>query len=139
MSPWAALTGTEGSMTSNEGSDIIGTKCLNDWGRQILEGLPVSYLPYIEPIRAPETWFKSMNIAVDRVLITAGSAECLRDPIEVLAKQICHDHDGATFWMQENGVHIDPFLDFFLEKVKIGTLTQSILEWFATGFEAVSL
>jgi acetyl esterase/lipase len=137
MSPWVTLTGTEGSLTSNDGSDIIGPKCMNYWGRQVLEGVPMSYLPYIEPSQAPETWFKSMNTVVDRVLITAGSAECLRDPIEVFAKQICRGHDGATFWMQENGVHIDPFFDFFVKKVKLGTLTPSILEWFATGFEAV--
>jgi acetyl esterase/lipase len=137
MSPWVALTGTEGSMTSNDGSDIIGTKCINAWGKKILEGIPMSYLPYIEPIQAPEVWFKSLDTAVDRVLITAGSAECLRDPIEVFAKQICRDHDGATFWMQEHGVHDDPFLDFFFKNVKPGTLTRPILEWFATGFKVV--
>jgi acetyl esterase/lipase len=137
MSPWVALTGTEGSMTSNEDSDIIGSKCINDWGSQILEGVPLSNIPYIEPSRAPEPWFKSLDTAVDRVLVTTGSAECLRDSIEVFAKQICRDHDGATFLMQENGVHNDPFLDFFTKEKKLGKLTQSILEWFTTGFEGV--
>ena len=75
-------------------------------------------------------------VAAERVLITPGPAECLRDLIEVLAKQICSFHDGATFWMQENGVH-QPYLDFSSKKVKFGKITPQILEWLATGFTGV--
>jgi len=136
MSPWVLLTGTEGSMTSNGGKDIVSPTSINMWGHQVLDGIPDSQLPYVEATKAPESWFKEMDAAVERVLITAGSAECLRDPIEVFAKQICSVHDGATFWMQENGVHDDPYFDIFGEKT-LGKTTPQILEWFATGFNMV--
>jgi hypothetical protein len=77
-----------------------------------------------------------MDTVVERVLITAGSSECLRDPIEEFAKQICSVHDGAVFWMQENGVHNDPYFDFLTKEAKLGKMTPQILEWFATGFNA---
>jgi hypothetical protein len=58
----------------------------------------------------------------------------LRDPIEVFTKQICSFHDGAMFWEQENGVHNDPYLDFFTKEAKLGKMTPQILEWFTDGF-----
>jgi hypothetical protein len=77
---------------------------------------------------------KSVDTVVERVLITAGSAECFKDSIEVFAKKICGYHSGATFLMQEHGVHNDPYFDFLTKEVKKGTLTTPILEWFTTGF-----
>ncbi|KAF8230747.1 alpha/beta-hydrolase [Tricholoma matsutake] len=131
MSPWVQLQGTEGSLTSNDDTDIIGTKCINTWGKNVLEGVPDSWLHYVEANRVPDSWFNSVDTVIDRMLITAGSMECFRDSIEVFAKQICSVHDGATFWMQENGVHNDPLLDFFGKGVKLGTMTPQILEWIA--------
>ena len=121
-------------MTANDDSDIIGPKCINIWGNQVLDGIPDPQLPYIEASNAPDTWFKSLDTVVERVLITAGSAECLRDSIEALAKRICDVHDGATFWIQENGVHNDPYFDFLTKQKKLGKLTLQILEWFVDGF-----
>jgi len=137
MSPWVLLTGAEGSMTSNDGNDIIGPKCINMWGHQVLDCVLDSQLPYIEAAKAPELWFKAMDTAVGRVLITAGSAECLRDSIEVFGKQICSIHGDAMFWMQENGVHNDPFLDFLSKEKVLGKMTSQILEWFAAGFSMI--
>ena len=134
MSPWVKLGGTDDSMTLNDDSDMLSSLCIDDWGRQVLHGIPDSQLPYIEASRAPDSWFKSMDTVVDRVLITAGSAECLRDSIEVFANKICGHHSGAVFLMQEHGVHDDPYLDFFTKEAKKGELTTPILEWFATGF-----
>jgi hypothetical protein len=65
MSPWVALTGEAGSMTSNDDSDIIGTKGLNTLGQQSLYGVPVTKLPYIEASRAPDSWFKAMDTVVE--------------------------------------------------------------------------
>ncbi|KAF8220915.1 alpha/beta-hydrolase [Tricholoma matsutake] len=137
MSPWVKLQGTEGSITSNDDCDVMGSKCISAWGKEVLEGVPDSWLPYVEATRAPDSWFKSVDTVVERMLITAGSVECCRDSIETFAKQICSVHDGATFWIQENGVHNDPFLDFFTKEVKLGRMTPDILEWFAAGFDEV--
>jgi acetyl esterase/lipase len=137
MSPWVKLSGTDGSMAFNDDSDIIGPLCVNYWGKQVLLGIPDSQLPYIEASRAPDSWFKAMDTVVERVLITAGSAECLCDSIEVFAQKICDYHSGATFLMQEHGVHDDPYLDFLTKETKKGTLMIPILEWFTTGFSKV--
>ena len=124
-------------MTANDASDIIGPKCINIWASEVLEGVSDSQLPYLEPSSAPDSWFKSVDTVVERVLITAGSAECLRDSIEVFAKQICSIHDGATFRMLENGVHNEPYFEFICKKVEFWNITPQILEWFATGFKGV--
>jgi hypothetical protein len=121
-------------MTENDDSDIIGPKSINTWGNQVSDGIPDSQLPYIEASNTPATWFKSVDTVVEKVLITAGSAECLRDSIQAFAKQMSGVHDGATFWIQENGVHNDPYFDFFTKEKKLGKMTPQILEWLDDGF-----
>jgi acetyl esterase/lipase len=135
MSPWVSLSGQGGSLISNDNSDIIGTKCLAAWGPQVLHGIPDSQRPYIEAIKAPKTWFKTINKVVDRVLITAGEAECLKDEIVVVADQLCRDHDGARFVIQKHGVHDDPYFDFLTMEAKVGELTPLIWDWLAAGFK----
>ena len=134
MSPWVSLRGTGASMTLNDNSDIIGPQCINVWATQVLEGVSDSQLPYLEANSAPDSWFKSVDTVVERILITAGSAECLRDSIEVFAKQICSVHHSTTFWLQENGVHNEPY---FCKGMKSRDPTPQILEWLAMGFKGV--
>lgn len=137
MSPWVQfISKVEGSMAYNDDSDIMGPERLHSWGRQVLDGVPDSQLPYIEAVKAPEQWFKGINTVVNRILITGGSAECLRDSIEDLAKQICKQHDDTTFWLQDHGVHDDPYFDFFTMEKKLGKMTPQIIDWFATGFKS---
>jgi len=137
MSPWVLLTGTDGSMTSNDDNDVIGSKAFNTLGRKVLEGVSESQLPYLEPISAPESWFEAIDTVAERVLITAGTAECMWDATEKLAIKICNAHKGATFRIQENGVHNDPYFDFLTKEKKLGKLTPQILEWLAVGFKGV--
>jgi len=134
MSPWISLTGQTGSMLTNDSSDVIGIQSLTYWGRLVLDGVPEEYRPYLEAYYAPETWFEKLATVVDRVLITAGDAECLRDEIVVVADRICKQHPLAQFVMQKYGVHNDPYFDFFTKEKKKGELTPVILEWFDEGF-----
>ncbi|GLB44456.1 putative alpha beta hydrolase fold protein [Lyophyllum shimeji] len=134
MSPWVSLTGQTGSMLSNDSSDIIGIKCLTYWGREVLDGVSEDQRPYLEASRAPEAWFENLSTVVDRVLITAGDAEALRDTIVVFAERICKQHPRAEFILQKYGVHNDPYFDFFTKEKKLGELTPRIFEWFETAF-----
>lgn len=135
MSPWISLSGQGGSLVSEDDNDIIGTKCIAEWSELVLDGIPDSQRPYIEAIKAPEAWFKNAKTVVDRVLITAGDAECLKDEIIVFADHFCRDHDGARFVMQKHGVHNDPYLDFLTMEAKVGELTPIIWDWLADGFK----
>ncbi|KAG5641211.1 hypothetical protein DXG03_005759 [Asterophora parasitica] len=134
MSPWVSLTGQGGSLITNDANDIIGLGCLTYWGRLVLDGVPENKRQYLEALRAPEGWFEKLDTIVDRVLITAGDAECLRDEIVVVANEICKQHDGARFVLQKYGVHNDPYFDFLTWEKQKGELTPIILEWFAAGF-----
>lgn len=74
---------------------------------------------------------------MDRVLITTGKAECMRDTAELLAGRIVGAHAGATFWAQEGGVHTDPYFDFLTEEARVGKMTPRIVEWFASGISTI--
>ncbi|KAF9467699.1 Alpha/Beta hydrolase protein [Collybia nuda] len=135
MSPWVSLSGEGGSLVSENDNDVVGTKCLAAWGRQVLAGIPDSQRPYIEAIKASKPWFSNLKTVVDRVLITAGDAECLRDEIVIVADRICRDHEGAQLVMHKRGVHDDPYFDFLTREAKVGEITPIIWDWLAAGFK----
>ncbi|KAG6908729.1 hypothetical protein DXG01_003574 [Tephrocybe rancida] len=131
MSPWVDLTSSTGSMVTNDDSDIIGPAALLYWGAIVLDGISEEHRPYLEASRTPEGWFDKLPSVVDRILITAGDAECLRDGIVVFADRIGKVHNKTQFLIQTHGVHNDPFFDFVVDTKVKGELTPSILDFFA--------
>ncbi|KAH7875002.1 Alpha/Beta hydrolase protein [Lentinula edodes] len=144
MSPWVGLTGvyplgtTEflPSFTENNNLDILTQEFLIFWGTNVLNGAPhgsldIDTIPYLDPLHAPDDWYQGLQSVVERVLVSTGSKECLRDADRVFFEQRIKPYHGeAEFWEQEGGVHIDPCLDFQVGDEPLrGALTPRILEW----------
>lgn len=137
MSPGVSFSGHGGSLLSNEGNDVTSAKRLTAWGSRLLEGIPDTQRHYMEAFRAPDLWFQNGKTAVDRVLITAGELEVMRDEIVVFADRFCREHGDVQFVLQKHGVHIDPIFDFFTGETAIGEVTLLLWDWLATGFKRV--
>ncbi|RDB17506.1 putative steryl acetyl hydrolase mug81 [Hypsizygus marmoreus] len=138
MSPWVSLTSQAKSMFANDSSDILSPGCLLYWGRAVVAGVPESQIQYLEAIKAPAGWFDGIDKVVERLLITAGDAECLRDDIVVVTEKLVklYKKDGTVrFMLQKYGVHNDPFFNFSTPGQKPGEVTPTILQWFAAGFK----
>jgi acetyl esterase/lipase len=133
MSPWTSLTGDTGSHLVNDKSDIVGAKTFGYCGRKVFAGVPESRYPYLEASKVPDSWFKGIDRLVDRVLITAGGAECLRDDIAQLSRKIAEHHPEATFIVHAGGIHNDPYYDFLAGETNLCELTLRILNWLAQG------
>ncbi|KAJ3837926.1 Alpha/Beta hydrolase protein [Lentinula raphanica] len=161
MSPWVSLTGvyypnpTEGeggatvkpedipSFTENDHCDIIGKKALVYWGHTILDGSPNPSLDssYLEPINASFDWYQGLPSVVERVFVSTGGGECLRDADRLFyEKKIKPFHDDdPVFFEDERGVHNDPFFDFNVADGPVGgerqRLTPRVVEWVRECFE----
>ena len=141
MSPWVSLTYElgMGSITAYDGSDITGPQGIATCTRIVLDGLPNSAIPYIDPLKAPERWWDGIaQVVVDRVLVTVGGAECLKDDIVWFGQRMCEVHRSARMILHEFGVHEDPHLDFMWGKDgerKIGAVTPLIVGWLADGWK----
>jgi acetyl esterase/lipase len=136
ISPWTNLTGDSKSHEENEGRDFLTKACLVDWGSIILAGVPEADRPFIEAVRAPEGWFKGVEALTERLLVTAGGAELLRDDIVVVGEVLKKHHPNVGLVVQQNGLHEDMYLDFVLKEKKLGSLTPLSVEWLAAGFTA---
>ncbi|KAL0956760.1 hypothetical protein HGRIS_002879 [Hohenbuehelia grisea] len=138
LSPWASLTANTASRTENDKVDICTARACREFGDQVLYGVPEQLWPYLDPVNAPESWFTGMERAVQRVLITAGSAECLRDEIVMLGEIMKKHHSGAEVVVQHRGVHVDPMVDFlaYLPEKQLGSVTPMIIQWFVEGYRA---
>ncbi|KAJ3820637.1 Alpha/Beta hydrolase protein [Lentinula raphanica] len=149
MSPWITMTGvgSEGSkemlpsFIDNDDTDVISTQSLLRWGNDVLIRLrnPPFDIPYVDPIRAPHDWYKGLTDIVDRIFVSTGEFECLRDADRVFFEdKIRPWHDKAEFFELKGGVHNDPFFDFNVAAGPLGSrqmLTPVIIDWIAEGFE----
>lgn len=140
MSPWLYLTPRNGvkSYSENSGRDVAASKeKFAEFGARVLSGIEGKEgLPYIDASHAPPRWYENVDGVVDRVLITAGGHECLRDDIVEFADAFCKTHSGrAELVVDAFGVHDDPFNDFMLGEKVFAELTPTIVQWFIDGFQ----
>jgi acetyl esterase/lipase len=145
MSPWISFSSKYGSMATNNDSDCISQSALLYWGATVLNGVPESMRHYLEPVEGPDDWFKGISTLTDRLLISAGDAECLRDDIVIMAKRLevaWMESNGDSpvrrenfqFILQEHGVHDDPHLDFLLGSKSTSSISGTIVDWVGKGF-----
>lgn len=121
------------SYTENEGRDCLTKRGLANWGT-VLPRVLEADRPYREAVHAPEGWFNDADKLVDRVLITAGGAELMRDDIVAFGETLKKHHADTQVVVQQGGVHDDMFLDFMVNEKKLGSLTPLAVEWLAAGF-----
>lgn len=134
MSPWVSLTGGTGSFSENHTTDIVGADTFACFGREVLAGVAESCYPYLDPSKVSDSWFRGIDGLVERMMISAGGAECLRDDIIELSREISEHHQDMTLVVQKDGVHDDPHFDFLVWEPKLCTLTPKVLAWLAQGF-----
>ncbi|KAF7326959.1 Abhydrolase-3 domain-containing protein [Mycena venus] len=134
ISPWTNLSTETESRIENEGRDFVCRPALAKWGAQILGDVPKADRAFVEAMHAPEGWFEGVDSLVERVLVTTGSAELLRDDIAVFGEMFKKHHTDTELVVQKDGLHEDMFLDFVLSEQKVGSLTPLTVEWLAAGF-----
>ncbi|KAJ7677583.1 Alpha/Beta hydrolase protein [Mycena olivaceomarginata] len=135
ISPWMNLSADSASHTANEGLDYVRQATLKNLGAHILPAVPDADRPFIEAVRAPAGWFQGADALVERVLITAGGAELMKDDIVVFAETFKKHHACAELVVQKDGLHEDMYIDFMVKEKKVGSLTPLTVEWLAAGFQ----
>jgi acetyl esterase/lipase len=134
MSPWLSLSGATRSHAVNDKTDVVSAKTFAYCGRKAPADVPELSQCYLEASRSPEGWFKGVEGVVDRVLVTAGARECLKDDIELFYRSLSTYHSGMEFTVQKDGVHNDPYYNFLVGEKKLSDLTPLIINWLLEGF-----
>jgi len=134
MSPWATIGDDEIIYTNQHIGDMLDVPTGLYWAGKVLGGLPPSTLPYVNANGAPSNWLEGVDKVVKRVLISVGGAEVLRDAVILYSKTLEMHHKNTTFFLQENGIHIDPMLSFLVGDKDLGKLTPFMLDWVDQGF-----
>ncbi|KAF9449697.1 alpha/beta-hydrolase [Macrolepiota fuliginosa MF-IS2] len=134
LSPWVDLTNIFKTLDSGEDTDFLTVRTLTSWGSTILGPVSAKNRDYVEPNSAAEDWWKGVDAFVDRVLITAGEDECLKNEIIRFHSTFDNFHSHAKLVVQDEGIHNDPLLDFAVGK-RDGSTTQFIIDWLTIGFQ----
>ncbi|KAH9474982.1 Esterase [Psilocybe cubensis] len=135
MSPWTSLTDSS-LLRSNQGrGDLVSVPIFTYWGSIVLSGVPTPDLPYIDAYSAPQSWLDGSDKAIKRILVSAGEHEILRDAIVDYAKEkLGNHHRDVAFYLEDKGVHDQPFLNFLTGDKDTGKLTSFIIDWLDNGF-----
>ena len=134
MSPWVTIRDDKVLYTNQDGGDILTPPMLVYWSSTVFENVTPEAAPYLEGNAAPENWFEGVDKVVKRILITAGDDEVLRDSIVKYTKSVEKFHPEATFFMDEGGVHVDPYICFAVGQPDRGKLIPFTLEWLDKTF-----
>ncbi|KAJ7756244.1 Alpha/Beta hydrolase protein [Mycena metata] len=135
ISPWTSLSADSNSHSECQGLDYLDKVSLKKWGAQILADVPEADRAFAEAVRAPEGWFQGVEGLVDRVLVTGGGAELLRDDIVVVGEMLKKHHPETELVIQTNGLHEDVYVDFAVGEKRLSSLTPLVVEWLAAGFK----
>ena len=129
MSPWVSLDQDPGA-TREEASlgDFMNRHNIVPTGHAYLQGVTDSFLPYANPASVSSSWFAH---AKTRVLVTYGQEEFIKEDVESFVQEKL---PSAEVIEQENGIHIDPIMDFMAAGRPLRGLTNIIVDWLAKGF-----
>ncbi|KAJ6566879.1 Alpha/Beta hydrolase protein [Mycena capillaripes] len=130
FSPWVVWQKGSPAWKENEGIDYVPINLIPDDAAETLKwiGLPDTYRAFAEPAKAPNSWFHGADKFIDRILVAAGGAECMRDDIVLLADVLREHHRNVELVVQHGGLHVDMVLDFFARESKVGSLTTLFIE-----------
>lgn len=135
MSPWISLQSTSSSMVDGASEDMATCSGLSSAGGIFMAAVPAEQRAYAEPIYAPDGWFEGLDSVVERMLVTAGDAELMRDDILQFSDILSKHKSQYTFILQPGGLHNDPILDFMagVPLDQLTPLTSKSVEWLAAG------
>lgn len=137
MSPWISLVSSSPSMVNEASEDMATCSGLGGAGSMLMASVPAEQRAYAEPIYAPDGWFEGLDTVVERLLVTAGEEELMRDDILQFSDILTKHKSQYTFILQPGGLHDDPILDF-MAKVpldQLSPLTSKAVEWLAAGIK----
>ena len=152
MSPWVTLfpredwtTVTSYSYAQNAKWDIISPAKVVEFGLPVLAGIKRDIdLRYVDSCFAPSGWFASLDTVIEKVLITAGGQECMRDDIVRFEERLTSPSENigknieVKMVVDKCGVHDDPFFNFLAGEQNLGELTPMIVLWCHGAFASHS-
>ncbi|KAK0221385.1 Alpha/Beta hydrolase protein [Armillaria fumosa] len=135
-SPWVSPSGDIGmGPVRNDKTDLIGAKTYRSWGKVPLKDVPEADLAFMEPSKAPKTWFSGIEKLVERILVTSGEAECITDShVQFHEEYLKDQHPDVKFVVQKDGVHDSVLFELAAEKRPVQELAGVVVDWVADAF-----
>jgi acetyl esterase/lipase len=130
----ASFTVESQSITEFDGIDYMPKRVLHDVGQHLLAGFPAADAAFAEPAKAPDAWFTGLDGVTERILVSAGALECMRDDILRLGEVLKKHHPNIEILVQDGAVHDDMVMDFMTKEKKLGAATAKVVDWLATGW-----
>ncbi|KAG7445511.1 alpha/beta-hydrolase [Guyanagaster necrorhizus] len=135
-SPWVSPSGDIGMGPAiNNKKDVLGPKTYRAWGKFPLQDVPEADLPFMEPAKAPKTWFVGIEKMVEHILVTSGEAECITEShVKFYEEYLKEKHSDVKFVVQKDGVHDSVLFELALEKRPVQELAGVVVDWVADTF-----
>ncbi|KAL0566438.1 hypothetical protein V5O48_015579, partial [Marasmius crinis-equi] len=136
VSPWVSFRDEDRTHILRSSIDLLKAPAIREFADFILHDVPESRECYFELLKTPGSWWAGLDSKVDRVLLIAGADECFKEDIVKLDRNVRRHHKEVTLFVQEYGVHVEPYLDFMVGEKELPAITSDIVAWIAAGFSA---
>jgi len=145
LSPWSkvglAVGVPKGMFPTGhiKGPDILTGATESYFASVVLKVVPSPAIPYVDAILASMEqdgmdWYKGLQGATRRILISLGTMETLRDAIKKQYEDMSRHHPDVELYSHELAIHADPHFDVILGELKVTDLTKRIVEWLEETF-----
>lgn len=129
VSPWVNFSTMDALFKSNLENDIIGEHVGMRWG-PAYRGEHTDN--YIEAQFAETEWFHGLERAVSNIWVWAGGAEVLVGSINEMTKKLREVHPRVDYFVEEDGIHINFFLDANMNPPEENASTRKIEQWISS-------
>ena len=135
ISPWVTFDDSSPSFAENDKLDTTSRAILNFLADLVRPGITSETRAYFEPFAADDSWWTGLDKVFPRILSTAGSAECLRDPILAFGETLKKHVEDTTVVLEKNGVHEDVLRDFGVGQGEKSDAYKLDIEWLSDTFK----
>jgi len=109
--------------------DFATAQNLTQFANIYLDGIPQENRSEVDFTSPTASQFQGLGVIVDRMMITAGAEEVLRDDIITLGRHIAGCHPCTTQIVQGHGIHLYIHFDAMLGQNPEGKLTNQMVKW----------
>lgn len=143
ISPAVAAKGTSSSMQENGYLDIINQALVYRWFDMLMEATPFEEEVkagkfWGTSLEAPVEWWNGLTTAVQKVFLTTGQCEILKDDIIAFGEKLqtleeLNRVEGLKVFIGENEIHDAPLDDFSFGRGFSGS-TKMFAQWATEAF-----
>jgi acetyl esterase/lipase len=138
ISPWCSYSLDSPGHSRNDRKDVLSRDTYVRFTKLVTPGVTPELKSHCEPLSASAEWWKGLDGAYARVLLTVGEYECRIDSILEMAVIISHHVKDTVTRVEPGALHEEAILKFRSGNGGVGKDYEAMVEFLSRSFRGAS-